>query len=114
MSTNYSVGGDIMSTVYFDGLIEVEHSEYGLCTCSVEAVGSYYYDPGCMYLRNGDPGYPPEEELTVTDVNIKEVTDENGDILEPEQYMNNKELLEAVDEALYEEGDWYGDDEEDI
>jgi uncharacterized protein YneR len=19
-----------------------------------------YYDPGCWYLRNGDPGYPPE------------------------------------------------------
>ena len=111
-STDYSVGGNIMSTVYFDGLIEVEHSQFGLCTCSVEAVGSYYYDPGCMYLRNGDPGYPPEEELTVTDVNIKEVTDENGDILKPEQY--DKELSEAIDEALYEEGDWYSDDEEDI
>lgn len=34
----------------------------------VQATASYYYDSGCMYMRNGDPGYPPESEFDVEDV----------------------------------------------
>lgn len=33
--------------------------------------GSWYSDPGCMYRRNGDPGWPPEsgtEDNKPTDI----------------------------------------------
>ena len=26
----------------------------------IHFLSSGYHDPGCMYLSNGDPGYPPE------------------------------------------------------
>ena len=32
---------------------------YGTC----EGYFTRYYSDGCMYLQNGDPGYPPEDEL---------------------------------------------------
>lgn len=37
--------------------------------------GTYTYDPGCMYLSNGDPGNPPYEEYIpeegyITDINM--------------------------------------------
>jgi hypothetical protein len=35
--------------------------------------GSHYYDPGCRYLSNGDPGYPPEEDLSIDHVSTVEV-----------------------------------------
>ena len=37
-------------------------------TVDVTAHADYYYDAGRMYMRNGDPGYPPESELTIEDV----------------------------------------------
>lgn len=30
------------------------------CEVIIDYTRSGYYDPGCMYLNNGDPGYPPE------------------------------------------------------
>ena len=35
------------------------------CKCGqqFEAVGHYMYDPGVHTFRNGDPGYPPTEEV---------------------------------------------------
>lgn len=33
--------------------------------------GDYYYRPGKMYMRNGDPGYPEEEEID--DIAIEEI-----------------------------------------
>ncbi len=37
------------------------------------------YDPGCMYLRNGDPGYPPEGG----EVEDLEVTMPDGSVMNP-------------------------------
>lgn len=60
-------------------------------TVDVKASADYYYDAGRMYMRNGDPGYPPESELTIenveavwydTDYNTVEATEEMTDALE--------------------------------
>lgn len=48
---------------------------------SCEADYKYYFCPGCMYERNGDPGYPDEESLERVSSLICEVTsilDEEG------------------------------------
>ena len=41
--------------------------------CEFKAYGTYYYDAGCMYLRNGDPGNPPEEETEVGDIEFDSI-----------------------------------------
>lgn len=61
-------------------------------TVDVTAHADYYYDAGRMYMRNVDPGYPPESELTIEDVNaiwydadgkkVDNVTEEMTDTLE--------------------------------
>lgn len=30
---------------------------------TVNVSADYYYDPGRMYMPNGDPGYPPESSI---------------------------------------------------
>lgn len=45
----------------FTGDISDETIEFD-CIAHISVSGKYYYDPGCSYLSNGDPGYPPEED----------------------------------------------------
>lgn len=44
--------------------------------------GKTYYDPGCMYLANGDPGYPPEydEEFPLCENDEKYIQKSIGDL----------------------------------
>lgn len=42
------------------------------------AYGTYYYSPGCMYRKNGDPGDPPEEEIDVNKIYIDSLVDVEG------------------------------------
>ena len=44
------------------------------CTVRIKLKCSGYYDPGCMYLNNGDPGYPPEGD-DVREVQSIEIID---------------------------------------
>ena len=64
------------------------------------AQGTYYYDPGCMYLRNGDPGYPPEEETDVTYLEIESVTDDDGNDIVGKLTAEDIEKLEAEAQEL--------------
>lgn len=52
---------DLDSEGLFAGDISDETIEFD-CIAYVSVSGEYYYDPGCNYLSNGDPGYPPEED----------------------------------------------------
>lgn len=69
-----------------------------------EASGTYFSDPGCMYLKNGDPGYPPEEDFEVTKiecmVKYEDLDRENEEV--PEDIV--KEITEIIQEKL-ESGD---------
>lgn len=38
----------------------------------VEIDFTYSYDPGRMYMSNGDPGYPPEETADITRIYDKD------------------------------------------
>lgn len=44
--------------------------------------GKTYYDPGCMYLPNGDPGNPPEydEEFPLCEEDEKAISKQIGDL----------------------------------
>ena len=49
----------------------------------------WYFEPGQMYLSNGDPGYPDEFEAEITEW---EVTDE-----EQPQWLTDELVQEAFD-----------------
>lgn len=66
---------------------------------NVYAKGTYYYHPAVMYLRNGDPGYPEEEDLEIEDVDVVWYkVDENDEKVEVEP---TEEMTEALNDYLY-------------
>lgn len=64
----------------------------------VEATADYYYSPGRMYMQNGDPGYPPDEDFEIEDVEATwyEV-DEDGNETE---VSPTSEMQSALDDYL--------------
>lgn len=53
-----------------DTFVIEEGNQYEI---SFKAWADAWYYPGCMYLSNGDPGYPPDEGLEVTKIKLTEV-----------------------------------------
>lgn len=58
------------NNVYWDGSVHITYKDTEL-DVDVSASGTYYYSPGCMYRRNGDPGDPPEEDTEVDTIDIE-------------------------------------------
>ena len=113
-----------ISYVEKDGFVichgDHEYSLYG----TAEGEYSYYYSPGRAYMKNGDPGYPEESELTQEsfDCSIEHICDEDGnevmidltddEIGEFESYMSD--CLDSVAEDYdWSNDDWEDDDYED-
>lgn len=86
--------------------IEIDGVFYSV---DVEATASYYHDDGRMYMRNGDPGYPPDDDFEIDEVNINSVTliDEEGN----ESVITDAGLLKKIDEKvcdyLYDHEDYF-------
>lgn len=88
------ITGRCFVQVYPETGYMLEYSAY----CSVD----YYYRPGTMYRRNGDPGDPPEESYDDFQVEDHEdvtvyAVDEDGDIIDevPDTwYDDNKNLFD--------------------
>ena len=73
-------------------------------TVDVTAHADYYYDAGRMYMRNGDPGYPPESELTIEDVDAVWY-DADGKEVEV-----TEEMIDALEGYLQDTDGWEEDD----
>lgn len=87
----------------YNGTVTVDDYE-----CTVSAECDYYYSPGCMYKRNGDPGDPPEEDFEVTDVSIEEARDiETNELVEPIPDGLQEKVREELQNGDYE---WSYDD----
>lgn len=73
-------------------------------TVDVTAHADYYYDAGRMYMSNGDPGYPPESEFEIEEVDaVWRNTD--GEEITP-----TEEMTEALESTLQDADGW--EDEE--
>lgn len=72
---------------------DIGHIEY-----TVSCKADYYYDPGRMYMPNGDPGYPPEEgydDLTLTYFDEYTVYDSDGNAIpDSPWYDEHREQIE--------------------
>lgn len=74
-------------------------------TVDVTAHADYYYDAGRMYMRNGDPGYPPESELTIEDVDAVWY-DADGNKVD----NVTEEMTDALESTLQDEDGWEEDE----
>lgn len=85
--------------VYWDGSVNITYKGIEL-DVDVIASGTYYYSPGCMYRRNGDPGDPPEEETDIDKLDVEGVfiTGIDVDILK----WLNKETIKEIEDLCYE------------
>jgi hypothetical protein len=98
-----------MATLYFETAGFPAHDDNGnKYTCYVVAEAEYSYSPGRMYMSNGDPGYPDDEEIEITDLQVYNIRPK----------VNDKKIIEQIEEdvtdQLYEMDLKYWDsDEED-
>lgn len=87
-----------MGTVSYscDGYeVEVDDVSYIFC---LYAEAEYSYTPGRMYMRNGDPGYPDDEELEVTHIEISIVTE-----LDSGKIVTDKAILQKIENKVTDE-----------
>ena len=107
-----------MSNCRFSGTIDEFEYDDRLYRIDVEATATAHHDPGCMYMKNGDPGYPPEDSFDIDEVDAEwYLIDEDDDSeteVEKTEEMNDAllEYLEEHDELFefsepdYEEPDY--------
>ena len=69
-------------------------------TVDVTAYADYYYDAGRRYMSNGDPGYPPESELTIGDIEAVWYD------LDGKKVEATEEMTAALEDFLQEEDGW--------
>lgn len=93
--SNYVYANDDLEFEYEDKFYKVD----------VEAYATYEYDPGCMYMRNGDPGYPPESSFDIDSV------DSTWYLINEDDSLTKVEATEAMKDALREfleaNSDWF-------
>lgn len=61
------------------------------------ARGSHYHDNGRMYMPNGDPGYPPEDEINIDYIEITSIKDDSD-----EEVLSkySKEEIDALENVI--------------
>ena len=63
-----------------NGVFEDFTSEFYQALSDLECSGEYSYSPGCMYMRNGDPGYPDESSFDDFAVEVVSILGKKIDI----------------------------------
>lgn len=72
----------------------MEINKINLYGVEFEVVYDYFYDPGVYTYPNGDPGYPPSEELDIAKI-IVGTTDITSVI------YNTPSLFRVIEESIY-------------
>ena len=68
----------------------------------VEAHASHWYRPGRMYMPNGDPGYPTEDEIDDVEFDVTSVKDAETE--EVVAYVDDMD--DEIESAIYEQAEW--------
>ena len=85
-----------MSSVVWKGIVRIVYDDVEL-DCDVLASGTSYYYPGCAYDRYGDPGDPPEGDITVESLDVSYVYLEDTDITD---WLNQYTLIAITKECM--------------
>ena len=91
-----------MSNQYYDGNVTFEYDDKQY-EATVHATATYTFTKGRMYMPNGDPGYPDEEDFEVDDIDVEAVFRDGVEV----PYVDDME--ECIAEAL-EDVDWEYDE----
>lgn len=80
--------------------------------CYVTALADYRYEQGKMYMRNGDPGYPDDEELDIISLSVSDISrieDDTGVHISVDNPDTVAAVIDAVEDHLYEMDldNWY-------
>lgn len=71
---------------------------------SFEIKANYAFEPGRMYLPNGDPGYPDYEEFDISSIKIEEIKywteDGEWEDLNPDQ-DERRDIEYAIEQIAY-------------
>lgn len=86
----------IRNAVVWDGSVHIVYDDVEL-DCDVLASGTSYYYPGCAYNRIGDPGDPPEGDITVESLDVEYVYLEGTDIT---SWLNQDTLRAITEECM--------------
>lgn len=86
------------NAVVWDGIVHIVYDDVEL-DCDIRASGTSYYYPGCAYNRNGDPGDPPEGDITVESLDVEHVYLEDTDIT---SWLNQDTLIAIIEECMNE------------
>ena len=89
----------MMSDMSFSGILNfsVDEVDYSGEIC---AKGTGYYYPGRMYMPNGDPGYPDEEEFELKSFEVLTLFNEETEEDLLEKYNSDKEFKAKIDSAV--------------
>lgn len=92
--------------VHWDGDVNFTYQGRDL-VATVKATASHWYQRGCKYLANGDPGYPEEDEIEDVkfDVNL-DLKDAETD--ETVAYV--EDMYDDIEAAIYETAEWEDDE----
>lgn len=93
-----------MSNQHYNGNVIFEWNDKQY-EATVNASATYSFRPGRMYMPNGDPGYPDEEDFEIEEFNVEAVFDENGD-----EVPYSEDMYDAIEDALYDTDGWEEDE----
>ena len=97
--------------------VTIDDTDYSGEIC---AKGKGYYQHGRMYMPNGDPGYPDEEEFEIESFDVLTLVNDETEEDFLNRYKTDKDFRSKIDSAIedslyiaYENGEWGCTDEED-
>lgn len=77
--------------------LEIDYPDYVLdCDVMVD----WYYDPGCWYDRNGDPGRPPEFDWDFEIVHIAKQYEDDRVEVDAKDFDDYREAIEEKISSL--------------
>lgn len=91
-----------MSNQHYNGNVTFTYEDEQY-EATVQASATYYFRKGRMYMRNGDPGYPDEEDFDIDEVEVEAVFKDDVEV----PYI--EDMYDAIEEAL-DDVDWEYDE----
>lgn len=91
--------------VHWNGTVNFTFDDRDL-VAEVRATAEHWYQPGRMYMRNGDPGYPEENEIEDVEFDVDTVYDDETE--EVVAYV--EDMDEYIESAIYEQAEWEDED----
>lgn len=72
----------------------------------VKATAQHWYQAGRMYMPNGDPGYPTEDEIDDIEFDVNSLVDAETE----EAVTYTEDMVNDIESAIHEQAEWEEDE----